>query len=82
MPVLHEYTDKAGYYVLTSIRGSIVTYQLTTAGQEKLVGAGIETHKTFERALLLDLIRSGDAFTGGSGPGAIDVEQHDLQMGG
>jgi hypothetical protein len=76
MPVLHEYTDKTGYYVLTSINGSIITFQLTPEGQEKLKKAGIEPDKMFERALLLDLVRSGDAYTGGSGPGKIDTE-HD-----
>lgn len=80
MPVVHEYTDKDGYYVLTSIKGSIITFQLTTEGQIKLNKAGIEPDKTFGRALLLDLVRSGDAFTGGSGPGTIDSERDKLQV--
>ena len=80
MPVLHEYTDKNGYYVLTSIEGNIITFQLTPEGQAKLNKAGIEPDKTFGRALLLDLIRSGDAFTGGSGPGTIDSERDKLQV--
>jgi len=80
MPVLHEYADKDSYYILTSIRGSIITFQLTPEGQAKLNKAGIEPDKTFGRALLLDLIRSGDAFTGGSGPGTIDSEHDKLQV--
>ncbi len=80
MPVLHGYTDKDGYYVLTSIRRSIITFQLTTEGQAKLNNAGIEPDKAFGRALLLDLVRSGDAFTGGSGPGIIDSEHDKLQV--
>jgi len=80
MPVLHKYTDKDGYYVVTSIKGSIITFQLTPEGQAKLNKAGIEPDKTFGRALLLDLIRSGDAFTGGSGPGTIDSERDKFQV--
>lgn len=80
MPVVHAYTDKAGYYVLTSIKGSIITFQLSPEGQAKLNKAGIEPDKTFGRALLLDLICSGDAYTGGSGPGTIAAEYDKLQV--
>ena len=80
MPVVHAYTDKAGYYVLTSIKGSIITFQLTPEGQAKLNKAGIEPDKTFGRALLLDLVRSGDAYTGWSGPGKIDSEHDKVQV--
>jgi hypothetical protein len=80
MPVLHKYADRDGYYVLTSIRGNIITYQLTDEGQAKLMDAGIEPDIPFERALLLDMVRSGEAFTGGSGPGTIDSGFADLQV--
>jgi hypothetical protein len=80
MPVLHKYADKEGHYVLTSIRGSIITFQLTGTGNSKLIDAGIENTQTFGRALLLDLIRSGDAYTRGSGPGKIELNFDQRQM--
>ena len=80
MPVLHKYTGKSGYYVLTSIQGSIITFQLTSDGEGKLKDAGIQPDQTFARALLLDLIRSGDAYTYGTGPGTIYPERDILQL--
>jgi|WetSurSiteA1Bulk_404760.scaffolds.fasta_scaffold05106_3 hypothetical protein len=67
MPVLHKYKDKEGYYILTSIKGLVVTFQLTSEGLEKLITYGIEIGKKFPRALLLDLYRIGDAYTYGTG---------------
>jgi len=80
MPVLHKYTDRKGHYVLTSIKGNIITFQLTSEGGAKLIDAGVENFQTFGRALLLDLIRSGDAYTQGSGPGKIAIDYEDRQM--
>jgi hypothetical protein len=67
MPRLHKYRNRDACYVLTAIRGAVVTYQLTPEGDRKLAAAGIAPGQQFNRALLLDLYRSGDAFTGGSG---------------
>lgn len=67
MPVLHQYADKEGCYVLTGIKGTIVTFQLTRNGQERLLQSGIQFGQSFQRSLLLDLYRTGDAYTGGSG---------------
>ena len=39
MPVLHKYTGKKCYYVLTSIMGNIITYELTEEVQSKLLAA-------------------------------------------
>ena len=69
MPRLHEYRNRSGSYVLTSINGAVVTFQLTAEGECKLKAAGITAERPFPRALLLDLYRSGDAYTGGSGVG-------------
>ena len=84
MPVLHEYKGKDEHYILTSIKGSIVTFQLTTEGQKRLLSAGIIAGKTFERGLLLDLYRSGDAYTHGTGPGEgipkVDPRQMELDF--
>jgi hypothetical protein len=67
MPKLHKYRNREACYVLTSIRGAVVTFQLTSEGERKLIAAGIADGQTFPRALLLDLYRTGDAFTHGSG---------------
>jgi hypothetical protein len=67
MPRLHKYRNRNACYVLTAIRGAVVTYQLTPEGEKKLTAAGIACGQQFHRALLLDLYRTGDAFTLGSG---------------
>lgn len=67
MPRLHKYRNRNACYVLTAIRGAVITYQLTPEGEKKLATAGIACGQQFHRALLLDLYRSGDAYTGGSG---------------
>ena len=72
MPVLHKYKDKEKYYVLTSINSSIVTFQLTNEGHEKLLKSGIKNKERFGRVLLFDLYRTGDAFTHGAGLGKVE----------
>jgi len=67
MPRLHKYRERNACYVLTAIRGAVITYQLTPDGECKLTAAGIAPGQQFQRALLLDLYRTGDAFTHGSG---------------
>src|SRR5712671_6033424 len=67
MPRLHKYRERNACYVLTAIRGAVITYQLTPDGERKLAAAGITAGQQFHRALLLDLYRTGDAFTRGSG---------------
>jgi len=67
MPKLHKYRGRDACYALTAIRGAVVTFQLTPEGERKLTAAGIGPGEMFPRALLLDLYRTGDAFTHGSG---------------
>ena len=69
MPRLHQYKARDNCYVLTSIGGAVITFQLTAEGERKLREAGVAPDQNFPRALLLDLCRTGDAFTGGSGVG-------------
>ncbi len=71
MPVLHKYKDKPGYYILTSIKGNIITFHLTPEGHSKVLKAGVTPDQPFGRALLLDLYRSGEVFTYGSGPSEV-----------
>jgi hypothetical protein len=75
MPVLHRYRAGQAYYVRTKIKDVIITFQLTAEGLARLQSAGVEIGKPFNRWLLLDLYRSGDAYTGGIG--AIDVQLRD-----
>lgn len=72
MPVLHKYKGKEKYYVLTSISGSIVTFQLTDEGHRKLLDGGLKDGDKFKRALLFDLYRTGHAYTHGEGPGKAE----------
>ena len=81
MPVLHKYKDKNEHYVLTGIKGNIITFQLTTEGERRLQSVGILTGKTFQRALLMDLYRSGDAYTHGTGAGKGMLKIDPRQMG-
>jgi hypothetical protein len=71
MPVLREYVDHEGFYVVTGIKGNAVTYQVSAGGAEKLREAGIKPGDKFSRFMLLDLYRAGDVFTGHSGPGEV-----------
>jgi hypothetical protein len=74
MPKLHKYRDRDACYVLTAIRGAVVTFQLTADGEKKLAAARIGPGEKFPRALLLDLYRTGDAFTGGSGTATLPLD--------
>lgn len=78
MPRLHRYRNRDACYVLTNLGGAVVTFQLTPRGAEKLHGAGIAPSMQFRRAMLLDLIRTGDAFTHGGG--VDDTTSKDGQM--
>lgn len=73
MPVLHQYVDGRGYYVLTSIKGDVISFQLTVAGYKKLKEIGVRPGDRFSRFLLLDLYRDGDAYTHGSGISGPEV---------
>lgn len=83
MPRLHKYVSRDAHYVLTSIDGSVVTYQLTATGEQRLAGAGIVAGQRFERALLLDLYRSGDAYAKGHEfPEAVLANQLEMDFAG
>lgn len=74
MPRLHKYRDRNSCYVLTAIRGAVVTFQLTADGEKKLTAARIAPGQQFPRAILLDLYRTGDAFTGGSAAASLALD--------
>ena len=74
MPRLHKYRDRNDCYVLTAIRGAVVTFQLTADGEKKLAAARIGPNEQVPRALRLDLYRTGDAFTGGSAAASLALD--------
>ena len=57
MPVLKNYTDGSGQYIHSSIGGSVVTFQLTPEGIQRLAAAGIQAGKKVPLRLLADLAR-------------------------
>ena len=82
MPVFYQRTDGSGFYAKACIQGSIVTFQLTARGADKLREAGVDAGGKFPLRLLMALYRPGDAFTlkGGTGPklGFHEAEQFDF----
>jgi hypothetical protein len=80
MPRLLKYRNRNACYVLTAIGGEVITYRLTADGEKKLTVGGIAPGQQFERALLLDLYRSGDACTGGSGVDDPLVSQMEMDF--
>jgi hypothetical protein len=73
MPLLHKYVESSAYYVRTKVKGTIVTFQVTADGLARLQSAGIVVGKPFSRWFLLDLYRSGEAYTGGTGLHEIEA---------
>ena len=83
MPVLCQRADGSWCFAKASIRGAIVTFQLTERGVARLREAGVEPGGKFPLRLLLALYRPGDAFTlkGGTGPKAGYHEAEQFQFG-
>lgn len=75
MPVLKSYTNDSGHYILASVRGSVITFQLNHNGFKRLADVGVGVGDRFGLHLLADLTRDGDAFTRRSGPGYHEAEQ-------
>lgn len=63
MPVLHSYRNKEGHYILAGVNGRIVTYRLSVEGVRRLEDNSISEGVKFSWAMLLELIRQGDAYT-------------------
>ena len=41
IPRLHKYRERNACYVLTAIRGAVISYQLTPNGERKLIAAAL-----------------------------------------
>jgi hypothetical protein len=63
MPVLHTYRSKEGFYILAGVNGRIVNYRLSSEGALRLQNNNIADGEKFSWAILLELIRQGDAYT-------------------
>lgn len=73
MPVLHTYRSKEGFYILAGISGKIVTYRLSSEGVRSLKDNSINDGDKFSWAMLLELIRQGDAYTSNGGGDIEDL---------
>lgn len=73
MPVLHTYRSKEGFYILAGISGKIVTYRLSSEGARSLKENSINDGDKFSWAMLLELIRQGDAYTSNGGGDVEDL---------
>jgi hypothetical protein len=73
MPVLHTYRSKEGHYILAGVNGSIVTYRLSSEGARQLIENGINDGEKLSWAILLELIRQGDAYTSNAGANDEDL---------
>lgn len=69
MPVLRKYPGRNEYYVVTSNKGAMVIFKLTVNGTKKLRSAGLAEGQNFDTSILLDLYRTGEAFTHGKATG-------------
>ena len=78
MPVLKSYKNTAGHYILASVRGSLITFLLTSRGYDRLCEIGIKEGARFHLGLLADLTREGDAYTGGRGSTCHEAEQSEF----
>lgn len=56
MPVLKSYKNAEGHYILASVRGSVITFQLTSHGYDRLSEIGVGVGSRFHLDLLADLI--------------------------
>jgi small subunit ribosomal protein S10 len=83
MPTLRRYVNDPGYYVVTTIKGCPVTFQLTKAGEEHLTRVlKLADRSRFEIEELLSLIKRRWAYTNRSGPGeALPPEEEEMQAG-
>lgn len=73
MPVLHTYRKKEGHYILAGVKGRIVTYRLSSDGACLLKDNNITDGVKLSWAMLLELIRKGDAYTSNAGEADEDL---------
>jgi len=73
MPVLHTYRKKEGHYILAGVKGRIVTYRLSIDGTCLLKDNSITDGDKLSWAMLLELIRKGDAYTSTAGESDEDL---------
>lgn len=71
MPVIHEYRDGRGLYILASHKRRITTYQVTAAGLEYLRKRGATNGSEISVRDLIWMRNQGFTFTNGTGAGDL-----------
>lgn len=71
MPKIHKYSNSDSIYIKARHQGRMTTYQVTARGTEALKRHGAGPRSSISADDLINLIDSGDAYTGKSGPGMV-----------
>lgn len=74
MPIIHKYAGRSGFYVKTAFKRKIVTYQLTSAGEEYVKHRKYRDGQEISTKELLWMQKKGYVYTRGSGPGELPRE--------
>jgi hypothetical protein len=75
MPIIHRYVESNGYYIKSSFKGTIVTYQVTKEGEDYLQSHELDDGDEISAQALLWMQKQGYIYTGGSGPGQIEPSE-------
>ena len=74
MPKIHKYKNRTGFYIKSTVNGSITTYQVTEEGNNYLKSRGYNDQDEIDINSLMQLKDWNYVFTYGQGPGDIDSE--------
>lgn len=75
MPKIHKYKNSAGFYIISTVKGSITTYQVTDEGNSYLKSRGYKDKDDIDIDFLMKLKDWNYVYTYGQGPGDIDTKQ-------
>lgn len=74
MPRIHKYKNRTGFYIKSTVNGSITTYQVTEEGNNYLKSRGYDDQAEIDINFLMQLKDWNYVYTYGQGPGDIDSE--------
>ena len=74
MPKIHKYKNSAGFYIISTVKGSITTYQVTDEGNSYLKSRGHKDKDEIDINFLMKLKDWNYVYTYGQGPGDIDTK--------
>jgi len=72
MPKIHKYKNRTGFYIKSTVNGSITTYQVTEEGNNYLKSRGYNDQDEIDVNYLMKLKDWNYVYTYGLGPGDID----------